>query len=100
LLYTGDSIDAQEAYRIGLVNKLVPVESLMDEAKKMALKLLRQPGFALKIIKMAVNDGINMDLRSALAYEARCFEIFFSTEDQKEGMRAFMEKRKPIFKGK
>jgi enoyl-CoA hydratase len=100
LLYTGDSIDAQEAYRIGLVNKLVPVESLMDEAKKMALKLLRQPGFALKIIKMAVNDGINMDLRSALAYEARCFEILFSTEDQKEGMRAFMEKRKPIFKGK
>ena len=100
LLYTGDSIDAQEAYRIGLVNKLVPVESLMDEAKKMALKLLRQPGFALKIIKMVVNDGINMDLRSALAYEARCFEILFSTEDQKEGMRAFMEKRKPIFKGK
>jgi enoyl-CoA hydratase len=100
LLYTGDSIDAQEAYRIGLVNKLVPVESLMDEAKKMALKLLRQPGFALKIIKMVVNDGINMDLRSALAYEARCFEILFSTEDQKEGMRAFMEKRKPLFKGK
>jgi len=100
LLYTGDSIDAQEAYRIGLVNKLVPVESLMDEAKKMALKLLKQPGFALKIIKMVVNDGINMDLRSALAYEARCFEILFSTEDQKEGMRAFMEKRKPIFKGK
>jgi enoyl-CoA hydratase len=100
LLYTGDSIDAQEAYRIGLVNKLVPVESLMDEAKKMALKLLRQPGFALKIIKMVVNDGINMDLRSALAYEARCFEILFSTEDQKEGMRAFMERRKPIFKGR
>jgi enoyl-CoA hydratase len=100
LLYTGDSIDAQEAYRIGLVNKLVPVESLMDEAKKMALKLLRQPGFALKMMKMVVNDGINMDLRSALAYEARCFEILFSTEDQKEGMRAFMEKRKPLFEGK
>lgn len=100
LLYTGDSIDAQEAYRIGLVNKLVPVESLMDEAKKMALKLAGQPGFALKMIKMVVNDGINMDLQSALAYEARCFEILFSTEDQKEGMRAFMEKRKPGFKGK
>jgi enoyl-CoA hydratase len=100
LLYTGDPIDAQEAYRIGLVNKLVRVESLMEEAKKMALKLVRQPGFALKMIKMAVNHGINMDLQSAMAYEARCFEMAFSTEDQKEGMRAFIEKRKPIFKGR
>lgn len=100
LLYTGDSIDAQEAYRIGLVNKLVPVASLMDEAKKMALKMVRQPGFALKIIKMVVNDGMNMDLQSAMAYEARCFEMAFSTEDQKEGMKAFIEKRKPVFKGR
>jgi enoyl-CoA hydratase len=71
----------------------------MDEAKKMATKLKSQPPFALKITKMVVNEGINMDLQSALAYEARCFEMLFSTEDQKEGMRAFLEKRGPIFKG-
>jgi enoyl-CoA hydratase len=100
LLYTGDSIDALEAYRIGLVNKVVPVESLMDEAKKLAAKLAQQPVCALQMTKMAVNEGIDMDLQSALNYESRCFEILFSTEDQKEGMRAFIEKRKPIFKGR
>lgn len=100
LLYTGDPVDAQEAYRIGLVNKIVPVESLMDEAKKMACKFIKQPGFALKITKMVVNEGINMDIQSALAHEARCFELLFSTEDQKEGMKAFVEKRKPVFKNR
>jgi enoyl-CoA hydratase len=100
LLYTGDFIDAQEAHRIGLVNKVVSVASLMEEAKKMALKIARQPGIALKMTKLAVNGGLNMDIKSAMAYEARCFEILFSTEDQKEGMRAFVEKRKPNFKNR
>jgi enoyl-CoA hydratase/carnithine racemase len=100
LLYTGDFIDAQEAYRIGLLNKVVPVASLMDEARKMALKIARQPGVALTATKLAVNGGRNMDIKSAMAYEARCFEILFSTEDQKEGMKAFIEKRKPVFKDK
>ena len=100
LLYTGDFIDAQEAYRIGLVNKVVPLASLMDEAKKMAAKIARQPGFALKITKMAVNGGMNMDMKSAMAYESRCFEMLFSTTDQKEGMKAFVEKRKPAFKNR
>jgi len=97
LLYTGDFIDAQEAHRIGLVNKVVPVSSLMAEAINIARKIARQPGFALKITKFAVNGGLNMDIKSALAYEARCFEILFSTKDQKEGMKAFIEKRKPVF---
>jgi len=100
LLYSGKSIDAQEAYRIGLVNKVVPLGSLLDEAKNMAAKYARQPGFALKIIKKVVNEGINMDLQSALTYELRCFELLFATEDQKEGMQAFIEKRKPTFKGR
>jgi len=100
LLYTGDTIDAQEAYRIGLVNMVVPVSSLMDEARKMALKIAKRPLIALKMTKLAVNEGINMSLPSALAHEARCFEFVFSTEDQKEGMKAFVEKRKPVFKGK
>lgn len=100
MLYTGDPIDAEEAYRVGLVNKVVPVESLLDEAKKMATELMKRPAYALKMIKACVNNGFNMDLRSALAYEARCFEFLFSTEDQKEGMKAFMEKRKPLFKNR
>ncbi len=100
LLYTGDPIDAQEAYRVGLANKVVPVESLMEEAKNMAAKILERPGFALQITKMVVNEGMNMDIQSALDHEARCFEILFSTEDQKEGMKAFVEKRKPEFKNR
>ncbi|MBN2569304.1 MAG: enoyl-CoA hydratase/isomerase family protein [Deltaproteobacteria bacterium] len=98
LLYTGDTIDAHEAYRLGLVNKVVPVEALMDEARTMAKKIARQPGIAVRATKLAVNGGMSMDMNSAIAYEARCFEILFSTEDQKEGTNAFMEKRKPVFK--
>jgi len=100
MIYLGDSIDAAEAYRIGLVNRVVPVEKLMEEARAMASKLATRPPLALKMCKRVVNDGMTMDARSALAYESRCFEILFSTEDQKEGMRAFSEKRKPVFKGK
>jgi len=100
LLYTGDFINATEAYRIGLVNKIVPVETLRDESKAMAKKIANRPGIALKMIKIAVNGGLSMDLKSAMAYEARCFEILFATEDRKEGMTAFIEKRKPSFKNR
>jgi enoyl-CoA hydratase/carnithine racemase len=96
-LYTGDTIDAQESYRLGLVNRIVPVESLLAEVKALALKIAAQPGAALRASKLAVNGGINMDIKSAVAYEARCFEMLFSTADQKEGTKAFMEKRKPSF---
>ena len=99
LIYTGESIDAKEAFARGLVNKVVTVESLMDEAKKMASKVTRHPSFALKMAKHAVNGGINMDIKSAIAYEARCLEILFSTEDMNEGINAFIEKRKPNFLG-
>jgi enoyl-CoA hydratase len=98
LLFTGDNIDANEAYRLGLVNKVVPLESAMDEARNLALKIARQPAMAIRATKMAINGGINMDIKYALAYEARCFENLFSTEDQKEGTKAFLEKRKPVFK--
>jgi len=100
MLFSGDPIDAEEAYRIGLANKVVPVESLMDEARKMAKTFIERPGYALMTIKELVNKGMSMDLNSALAYEARCFEFLFSTEDQKEGMKAFVEKRKPVFKNR
>jgi len=100
MLFSGDPIDAQEAYRIGIVNKVVPVGSVVEEAKKMAGIYLERPGYAVMTIKRLVNEGLDMELDSALAHEARNFEILFSTEDQKEGMKAFLEKRKPTFKGR
>ncbi|MDY6880584.1 MAG: enoyl-CoA hydratase-related protein [Desulfatiglans sp.] len=100
MLYIGDPIDAEEAYRVGLANKVVKLEALMDEAKKMAAKLARQPVYGIKMIKACVNKGTGMDLRSGLDYESRCFEFLFSTEDQTEGIKAFVEKRKPVYQGK
>ena len=100
MIYTGDPIDAQEAYRIGLVNKVVPVESLLDEAMKMAETLKQRPPITLRLAKMCINDGMRMDLLSALEYEQKCSVIQGSSEDTKEGMRAFAEKRKPVYKGK
>lgn len=96
-IFSGDPIDAQEAYRIGLVNKVVPTDSLLEEAVKMAMAFTERPGFTLKTIKGLVNEGLNMPLEQALAHEMRCFEIMFSTEDKNEGVTAFVEKRKPVF---
>ena len=98
MLFSGDPIDAQEAYRIGLVNRIFSAGCLMEEAMKMAEKFAGRPRVALRANKATVSAGMSMDLHSALAYEARCFELLFSTEDLKEGMRAFLEKRKPVFK--
>jgi len=100
LLFTGDMIDAQEAYRIGLVNKVVPHEELMDAAKAMAQKIMSRAPIAVRICKAAVNEGMDMDLDSGIAYEAEVFGLCFATADQKEGMTAFMEKRKPLFTNK
>ena len=100
LLYSGESIDAQEAFRIGLVNKVVAADSLRETALEMAGRLAARAPVALRLIKSAVNRGINMELQSALAYESRCFEMLFTTRDQKEGMQAFVEKRKPEFEGR
>ena len=100
LLYTGDYINAGEAYRIGLLNKVVAAGALLDEARALAMKISHQPQLAVKAAKLAVNGGRNMDMQSAIAYEARCFEGVFATEDQKEGVTAFMEKRKPVFKNR
>jgi len=100
LLYTGDVIDANAALTIGLINKVVSADSLIDETKKMARKLMSKSRIALFLAKEAINGGINMDLASGLDLEAQCFAHCFATEDQKEGMSAFMEKRKPEFKGR
>jgi len=100
LLYTGDFVDAQEAYRLGLVNKVVAVDKLMDEAKELARKLMNNPPLSVKFAKRAVNVGMQLDLASALEYEAYCAAIVSASEDRIEGFKAFVEKRKPVYKGR
>ena len=100
LLFSGNPIDAHEAYRIGLVNRVVPTEGLVEEAKKMAQLLLDRPPVALTMAKLAVNTSMNTNLEAGLDYEAHCAAIIFTTEDIKEGMAAFREKRKPVWKGR
>jgi enoyl-CoA hydratase len=98
LIFTGNMIDAEEAYRIGLANKVYDLENLMEEAKKMAEKIASVGPVAVTLSKAAINDGMNMDTESAYKYEADIFGLCFSTEDQKEGMSAFVEKRRADFK--
>jgi Enoyl-CoA hydratase/carnithine racemase len=100
LLFTGMMISAEEAYRIGLVNKVFSQSELMNEAKIFANKTSQIAPIAVQATKMAVNRGMDMDLRSGIAFEASLFGMTFSTEDQSEGMSAFLEKRKADFKGK
>ena len=100
LIYTGNTIDANTAFTMGLVNKVVPPENLMAEAKELARKLLSKSSIALALAKKAITSGANMNLPSGLDLEAECFALSFATEDQKEGMSAFLQKRKPEFKGK
>jgi len=97
LIYTGDIITAEEALRIGLVNKVVEPETLLDEVKAMAGKIAQNAPIAVKLCKAAINKGIQMDIDSALTYEAEVFGLCFSTEDQTEGMTAFVEKRNKKF---
>jgi enoyl-CoA hydratase len=95
----GGQIDAKRAYEIGLVNRVYPPDQLMAETKKFASKLATLPGFALKMAKHAINFGYDLALDNALMLETECCSQCFSTDDQKEGMKAFLEKRKPAFKG-
>lgn len=99
IIFLGEPIDANEAYRIGLVNKLYEPEELLDKAKEMAIKIASKGTYAVSLAKSAINDGMNMDTESAYKYEADVFGLCFATEDQKEGMSAFIERRKPDFKG-
>jgi enoyl-CoA hydratase/carnithine racemase len=100
LMMTGDIISAEEAYRIGLVNRVVPHNQLDAEVDSLAKKLCEWPPLGLQMVKEAINYGMQMDVYSAIRMEARLFNILFNSEDKKEGMTAFLEKRKPIFKGR
>ena len=100
LIYTADIIDANEAYRIGLVNKVVDPEALMDTAMAMAKKIAKKAPIAVKYSKEAINRGVQTDIDSAITIEANLFGLCFSTEDQKEGMAAFLEKREAKYNNK
>ncbi|SDI13948.1 enoyl-CoA hydratase/isomerase family protein [Desulfosporosinus hippei] len=100
LIFSGDFIKAEEALRIGLVNKVVPADLLFSEAKKMAKRFADRGAVALRMAKSSVNEGLRMDLEAGLQYEHKCFSLLFATEDQKEGMKAFLEKRPAKFLGR
>ena len=98
LIYTADVIVAEEAYRIGLVNKVVAPEVLMDECMAMAKKIASKAPLAVRYAKEAINRGIETDIDTGISIEADLFGLCFSTEDQKEGMQAFLGKRNADFK--
>jgi enoyl-CoA hydratase len=100
IILSGAQINAQRAYEIGLVNRVLRADKLMEESRKFAKKLATLPAFALKMAKNAINYGFDMSLDNASALEIGAIAQCFATEDQKEGMKAFLEKRKPNFKGK
>ena len=100
MVLTGDFIDAQEAYRIGLANQVVPHEELMDKAMELAQKIAKRPPLAVRYAKEAVNRSQEGDAVSGYALESYLHALTCTTEDKKEGVQAFLEKRKGTFKGK
>lgn len=99
-IFTGDFFDAATAEKIGLVNMVVPAAEVMDAAKKFAKKLCRKSPLALREAKNAVNMSMNLDIKAGSRLEQLGWSMLFASEDQKEGMNAFLENRKAEFKGK
>ncbi|MEA4924418.1 MAG: short-chain-enoyl-CoA hydratase [Syntrophomonadaceae bacterium] len=100
MLYTADVIDANEALRVGLVNSVVEPEELMDFVKKIAKRIISKAQVAVRLSKAAATEGMQTDIDRGMTIEADVFGLCFATADQKEGMSAFVEKRKPGFIGK
>jgi len=100
LIYTGRLIQADEALTMGLVNKVVEAKNLIDEAKKMMNLILEKAPIAVRYAKVAINSGLDLDLDNALELEKDLAALSFASEDKKEGMYAFLEKRKAEFKNR
>lgn len=99
LIFTGRRLSAPEAYDLGLVNHVVPPEKLMEKAMEIMGEITRNGPVALQQAKKAINLGIELDLHTAFALEAECYNVCLATEDRDEGLKAFNEKRKPAYKG-
>jgi len=97
LIFTGDAVTAKRAYEMGVVNRVFPPDDLLSEAKKMALKIAQKGPIALRLAKRVIDSGYNKELSEGCALEREAFVECFTTSDRKEGMKAFLEKRKPIF---
>lgn len=100
LILTGRAISSREALAMGLVNKVVPDDRLMEEAVGMAKMISRHSPVAIDLAKKAVHSNADADLHTGRTIERACLSLAFASEDQKEGMRAFLEKRKPVYQGK
>ena len=100
MILTGEPIDAREAHRLGLVARVVPNELVIEDALTLAATIATKSPLALRLAKEAINAAYETDLTQGLAHERRLFYLLFSSEDQKEGMAAFMEKRDPDFTGR
>lgn len=99
LIFTGDMIDAEEAERIGLVNKVVPANELDSAVRGIAEKIAAKSPVAIRLAKAAINRGLRTNLETGLAYEKELYAMSQATEDKTEGIAAFLEKRKPVFRG-
>lgn len=99
-LWSGEMMSARDALHYGVINKVFPKEIVIDETIAYAKKLAEMPALSVRYIKEAVYKAVDYSLYEGMQYERKNFSLLFSTEDQKEGMRAFVEKRKPNFKGR
>ena len=100
LIFSGDFVEAEEAYRIGLLNKLVAADRLEEETMALAQRIAQGPPIALRLDKMMIYKGLGTDLETALAFASACENITLHSQDHLEGVMAFTQKRKPQFRGR
>jgi enoyl-CoA hydratase len=100
MVLTGNPITAQQALAGGLVNRVAPVATYLDEAKALGREIAARAPVAVRLGKEAVNQALETSLETGLAYERKLFYLLFASEDKREGMRAFLDKRRPAFTGR